>query len=181
MLKAQQFIDAQRLLLRQQNERAINANTKDLETYQKQLSGVQDQLNKFDEDGDLFQTISAGFRRTVNGIDPIIKNVKLTAEETEALTERSKELQKQILDTQNAIKFLSGESLDTGEDTRIEQEINYQKAKLKLLEELAAKGDELAHQEIAPREKLAKELTKIAEREAKRRQREAEREAAEIE
>lgn len=112
--KVQDFIDAQKLLLTQKNKEAIDENNESLETLKKRLEGVNAALTNRDADGDIFKTTRSGLRKTHDGFEPVIKDVKLTADEIRNLQAEASALEKQLNTTTNAIKILSGEKITDG-------------------------------------------------------------------
>lgn len=153
--KARDFVEAQKLLLRQQNSEAIDENTKSLQRYERELDKINKQLQQRNEAGDLVKT------QAVNTTSGVVRNdINLTADEIRQLRERAAELEVQLKNTNNAVKILRGETV-TGAAAPPPVEIS--PTKDELLQQ-AARAEELKKQRETQAKKDQKELEKNEEK-----------------
>ncbi len=122
--------------------------------------------------------------RSLAGVLAKIELRKISSKEREVELEQDKltSLQAYVEELKASLSLQLG--IETSKETEAEietQSINYQRAKLELLKQLASQGDELALKEIARREALAKELEKEEKRAEKAAEREIERQRKQLE
>lgn len=149
--KARDFVEAQKLLLRQQNSEAIDQNTKSLQQYERELEKINKQLNQRNNEGDLVKTLSVN---TTGG--PITNEINLTGEEIRQLRDRAAELEVQLKNTNNAVKILRGENVAGSPATQSPQ---LTPSKEEILQQ-AARAEELNKQREKQADKALKEVEK---------------------
>ena len=106
--KTRGFVEATKLLARQENAERIDQNTKALNRYRQELGAINSQLGKRDDEGNLIRTVTE-FSKTGS---VSFRNIRLTADEIKNLQEQAAKLEVQIQNADNAIKLLSGEQLN---------------------------------------------------------------------